>query len=92
MMGTARVYDRMGCDLLALDLVKNWEFLRVEKEKEIVRMGMRARRNSLMVLDAPPPLSQITTEQNEKDPQKWKEGLVKPPAAVWEEPDMSWAF
>lgn len=24
---TARLYERMGCDLLALDLVKNWEFL-----------------------------------------------------------------
>ncbi|KAI9784405.1 MAG: regulator of (H+)-ATPase in vacuolar membrane [Peltula sp. TS41687] len=23
----ARLYDRMGCDLLALDLVRNWEFL-----------------------------------------------------------------
>ncbi|KAF8253872.1 hypothetical protein K440DRAFT_652074 [Wilcoxina mikolae CBS 423.85] len=89
---TARVYDRMGCDLLALDLVKNWEFLRAEKKKEVIRMGMRARRNSLMVMDAPPPQVAAISEQNEKDPQKWKEGLVKPPAAVWEEPDMSWAF
>jgi hypothetical protein len=24
----ARLYDRMGCDLLALDLVRHWEFLR----------------------------------------------------------------
>ena len=24
---TARLYGRMGCDLLALDLVRNWEFL-----------------------------------------------------------------
>ncbi|KAF2840037.1 hypothetical protein M501DRAFT_1056409 [Patellaria atrata CBS 101060] len=24
---TARLYDRMGCDYLALDLVRNWEFL-----------------------------------------------------------------
>lgn len=23
----ARLYDRMGCDLLGLDLVRNWEFL-----------------------------------------------------------------
>ncbi|KAF2203375.1 WD repeat protein-like protein [Delitschia confertaspora ATCC 74209] len=26
-MHTARLYERMGCDLLALDLVKTWEFL-----------------------------------------------------------------
>jgi hypothetical protein len=25
---TARLYDRMGCDLLAVDLVRNWEFLK----------------------------------------------------------------
>lgn len=25
---TARLYERMGCDLLALDLVRTWEFLR----------------------------------------------------------------
>jgi hypothetical protein len=25
---TARLYERMGCDLLALDLVKCWEFLK----------------------------------------------------------------
>ncbi|OBT85323.1 hypothetical protein VE02_05973 [Pseudogymnoascus sp. 03VT05] len=24
---SARLYDRMGCDILALDLVRNWEFL-----------------------------------------------------------------
>lgn len=24
---TAEIYERMGCDLLALDLVRNWEFL-----------------------------------------------------------------
>lgn len=24
---SARLYDRMGCDLLALDLVRHWEFL-----------------------------------------------------------------
>jgi len=26
----ASLYDRLGCDLLALDLVKNWEFSREE--------------------------------------------------------------
>lgn len=27
MLRNARLYDRMGCDLLALDLVRRWEFL-----------------------------------------------------------------
>lgn len=27
----ARLYDRMGCDLLALDLVRNWEFLQQQQ-------------------------------------------------------------
>ena len=29
----ARLYDRMGCDLLALDLVRNWEFLQQQQPK-----------------------------------------------------------
>lgn len=84
---TARVYDRMGCDLLALDLVKNWEFLRVERQRG--RNLLRQRRNSLIIADDPMPHAN-GDEVQEKAP--WKEGLVKPPAAVWEEPDMSWAF
>ncbi|KAL4956308.1 RAVE protein 1 C terminal-domain-containing protein [Aspergillus filifer] len=43
----ARLYDRMGCDLLALDLVRSWEFLRevpvqqVGKDKDgVVNLGM----------------------------------------------------
>lgn len=27
---TARIYDRMGCDLLALELIRNWRFLEVD--------------------------------------------------------------
>ena len=27
LLRNARLYDRMGCDLLALDLVRHWEFL-----------------------------------------------------------------
>ncbi|PQE33163.1 hypothetical protein CJF32_00003678 [Rutstroemia sp. NJR-2017a WRK4] len=55
----ARLYDRMGCDLLALDLVRNWEFLLPAKEKslggEVVvdpRKLLR-RRSSLVVADLP---------------------------------------
>jgi hypothetical protein len=85
---TARVYDRMGCDLLALDLVKNWEFLRTESLP--TRNLLRQRRNSLIITDDPPRAAKGAAVEDEKA--AWKEGLVKPPAAVWEEPDMSWAF
>jgi hypothetical protein len=95
---TARVYDRMGCDLLALDLVKNWQFLQVErkrgrrkgKDDEHARHLLH-RRNSLVIADDPTPHQEGEGEEVKVD-EKWKEGLVKPPAAVFEEPDMSWAF
>jgi len=53
----ARLYDRMGCDLLALDLVRNWEFLRQPKEtptngtKSLDPRKMLRRRSSLVVDD-----------------------------------------
>ncbi|KAL1623343.1 regulator of (H+)-ATPase in vacuolar membrane [Neofusicoccum ribis] len=31
---TARLYERMGCDLLALDLVRSWEFLAPQQPRE----------------------------------------------------------
>src|SRR5687767_15103883 len=34
---TARLNDRMGCDVLALDLVRNWEFL----QRDIIREELR---------------------------------------------------
>lgn len=61
---TARLYDRMSCDLLALDLVRNWEFLRRPEGKaqqsfDIDKMrdprAMLRRRSSLVVADLPPP-------------------------------------
>jgi hypothetical protein len=90
-IATARVYDRMGCDLLALDLVSNWEFLMVEKEvKNEVRMALgRGRRNSLMVVDMG---LDGKADEGENRGEKWREGLVQPAAAVWEEPDLDWAF
>lgn len=93
-MATTRVYDRMGCDLLALDLVKNWEFLRMPEEalmggprkKSGGMMSMREkRRNSAAA-------GEFAAAVPQGERKKWQEGLVKPPAAVWEEPDMSWAF
>ncbi|KAH9893751.1 RAVE protein 1 C terminal-domain-containing protein [Xylariomycetidae sp. FL2044] len=64
----ARLYDRMGCDLLGLDLVRNWEFLRhappsssttlgggvgVGVETDIDPRKLLRRRSSLVVQDLP---------------------------------------
>ena len=80
----ARLYDRMGCDLLALDLIRNWEFL--QQPKEPITNGnhppdprkMLRRRSSLVVDDMPSPKS--PTEQNVKP-------KGKPPPTVFEEPN-----
>lgn len=89
---TARLYDRMGCDLLALDLVKNWDFLPADRDtmKPLIQLDARRhhmrRRSSITIADLPP--------QGSEKPQTFSmtTGLVKPPVAVFEEPDMSWAF
>ncbi|CAG8949631.1 hypothetical protein HYFRA_00007865 [Hymenoscyphus fraxineus] len=54
----ARLYDRMGCDLLALDLVRNWEFLLPAPTATSLQSapglrGMLRRRSSLVVADLP---------------------------------------
>ncbi len=79
----ARLYDRMGCDLLALDLVRNWEFLRQPKEtttNETLRpdpRNMLRRRSSLVVDDMPSPRS--PTELKTRP-------TGKPTPTVFEEP------
>jgi hypothetical protein len=78
----ARLYDRMGCDLLALDLVRNWEFLLTPSEP--VGSGLSnpdprkllRRRSSLVVADLP------------QVPGEMKSRLGhKPPPSVFEEPE-----
>lgn len=62
----ARLYDRMGCDLLALDLVRHWEFLGGApwpksvkdlshgiQENGVDYRKMLRRRSSLVVADMP---------------------------------------
>ncbi|RDW71966.1 hypothetical protein BP5796_08000 [Coleophoma crateriformis] len=80
----ARLYDRMGCDLLALDLVRNWEFLLptpptsqdIGGEPDPRRMLRR--RSSLVVADLPLP----------KDI-KIGSHMHNPPPSVFEEPESS---
>ena len=82
----ARLYDRMGLDLLALDLVRNWEFLR--QSQGTTTNGTRPpdprkmlrRRSSLVVDDMPSPTS--PTEQKMKP-------TGKPTPTVFEEPSTS---
>lgn len=82
----ARLYDRMGCDLLGLDLVRNWEFLRQlplsdgDFGGEIDPRKLLRRRGSMIVQDMP--LSPVA-------PGDMKTGGhgVKPPPSVFEEPD-----
>lgn len=57
---SARLYDRMGCDILALDLVRNWEFLTTDPPlkplEEAHPRHLLRRRSSLVVNDLPPML------------------------------------
>ena len=83
-MQNARLYDRMGCDLLALDLVRNWEFLVQPKElpsreEEVPDPRKMLRRRSSLVVD---------DLSNPKSPTGMKSGLGKPPPQkVFEEPE-----
>ncbi|KAI1135316.1 regulator of V-ATPase in vacuolar membrane protein [Hypoxylon sp. FL0543] len=82
----ARLYDRMGCDLLGLDLVRNWEFLRQPPPAtpdlggEIDPRKLLRRRASLIVQDMP------ITPAAPSDMKTGGHG-VKPPPSVFEEPD-----
>ncbi|KAK5997385.1 Regulator of V-ATPase in vacuolar membrane protein 1 [Cladobotryum mycophilum] len=55
---SAKLYDRMGCDLLGLDLVRNWEFQRSTAAGfggEMNPLTLLRRRSSLVVNDLPRP-------------------------------------
>ncbi|KAL3479818.1 RAVE protein 1 C terminal-domain-containing protein [Aspergillus californicus] len=91
----ARLYDRMGCDLLALDLVRHWEFLkelpatRLHKNDTMALVNgavdyrkMLRRRSSLVVADMPAkPIIGAET----KSPQTAKK--PQPPPTMFHEPD-----
>lgn len=51
----AQLYSRMGCDLLALDLVRNWEFLKPQPPP-------------LSRPPLPPPTSKVSFDANRPDP------------------------
>ncbi|BFZ62436.1 regulator of (H+)-ATPase in vacuolar membrane [Saitoella coloradoensis] len=81
----AKTYNRMGCEVLALDLVKNWTFVSaaltlVKKQAEdvnVIRPGHLRRRSSVI---ADMPVKEITAKMK---------GLKAPPPTMFEEPDFS---
>lgn len=85
----ARLYDRMGCDLLALNLVREWEFLNPLPapakstsfmDEAINPQKLLRRRSSLVVADIP------TFEGLQG--QQQKKGAAKPSAQpTFQEPD-----
>ncbi|KAH8816301.1 WD repeat protein-like protein [Xylogone sp. PMI_703] len=81
---SAQLYDRMGCDLLALDLVRNWEFLLPLATTFEGRRGdtdprkFLRRRSSLVVADLPIPKVPLDIKAG---------GVRKPPPSTFEEPD-----
>ncbi|MCJ1477391.1 regulator of (H+)-ATPase in vacuolar membrane [Lambiella insularis] len=85
-MQTARLYDRMGCDLLALDLVRNWDFLQQPKDtlKPMAEIPdprkMLRRRSSLVVDDLPSPRLHADKNSVAGKP---------PPTSAFQEPDAS---
>ncbi|KAI1325613.1 RAVE protein 1 C terminal-domain-containing protein [Xylariaceae sp. FL0255] len=94
----ARLYDRMGCDLLGLALVRNWEFLRLPPPSSAQGLGgdivdprkLLRRRSSLVVQDLPlsPTAATAAVVDNMKTGGITSRGVkVKPPPSVFEEPD-----
>ena len=62
-MRNARLYDRMGCDLLALDLVRHWSFLHPLTTTTTPVQGRHHRRASSLVIDDRDQLRRPTDER-----------------------------
>lgn len=91
----------MGCDLLALDLVRHWEFLRPQpsdsNQLSLKLMNgtpdpqkILRRRSSLVIADMPLIDSALQKEQQQRQQKdgeaKSPTGTRKPPPTVFEEP------
>ena len=91
----ARLYDRMGCDLLALDLVAHWEFLRAPprrlpttdftaKAEPDYRKLLR-RHSSLVIADLPVRLPPEMAPRGDEGAAKPAKPQPKP--TTFQEPD-----
>jgi len=82
----ARLYDRMGCDLLGLDLVRNWEFLKPSVSirpglgGEIDPIKLVKRRSSLVVADLP--VSSSSSVGHLGNQQRHGHGMMMVPAEM----------
>lgn len=97
----ARLYDRMGCDLLALDLVRRWEFLSGPipsksipdqpafelQEDGVDYRKMLRRRSSLVVADMPIRPADPAKEATDSKKQQQPAPKPKPPPTMFHEPD-----
>ncbi|CAM1509249.1 Fc.00g029880.m01.CDS01 [Cosmosporella sp. VM-42] len=82
---SAKLYDRMGCDLMGLDLVRNWEFQKPAVAGlggEVNPLKLLRRRSSLVVADLPSPTLQFQMRSG-------GEKRRQPPPTTFEEPDSS---
>ncbi|KAM0391607.1 hypothetical protein ACHAQC_006401 [Fusarium culmorum] len=81
---SAKLYDRMGCDLLGLDIVRNWEFQKSPGPSdlggEVNPLKLLRRRSSLVVADLPSPTLRFESHRENKK-------TVKAPPTTFEEPD-----
>jgi hypothetical protein len=83
---SAKLYDRMGCDLLGLDLVRNWEFQKISSAGlggDVNPLKLLRRRSSLVVDDLP------TSNLHKIAVQNGAGKAVKAPPTTFEEPDAS---
>ncbi|KAM0522721.1 hypothetical protein ACHAPS_005927 [Verticillium nonalfalfae] len=89
---SAKLFDRMGCDLLGLDLVRNWEFPQPAATTgsllggEANPLKLLRRRSSLVVDDMP--FSSLRNEVRMVESGKGQSGRHQPPT-MFEEPDSS---
>ncbi|KAL2759507.1 hypothetical protein ACRALDRAFT_1060442 [Sodiomyces alcalophilus JCM 7366] len=82
---SAKLYGRMGCDLLGLDLVRNWEFPQPTTVfsglgGEVNSIKLLRRRSSLVVDDLP--TSKLHTDIRAAKPDE-----AHPPPTIFQEPD-----
>lgn len=99
----ARLYDRMGCDLLALNLIREWTFLQTPPpapKKQLpdkINLALvneapdpqklLRRRSSLVVADMPVSPTQFRDELMKTTHAHGKTGAAPPQQQTFEEPD-----
>ncbi|PHH72870.1 hypothetical protein CDD82_5768 [Ophiocordyceps australis] len=84
-LDSAKLYDRMGCDLLGLDLVRNWEFQRPTSVDGInggeTNPLKLLRRRSSLVVDDMAPMHRHVSSTMAKDKDKAPATFEEPDAA-----------